>query len=91
MGPHDIELRIEDNLFYDHGQMAQAHTALNVITIERRSAESVMWDGVFHEVLEIIKRLYDLKLDHSELTVIACQMHQFWAQNLAGEAEVDRP
>lgn len=82
IGPHTLEVRIQDNHHYDRGQMAQVHTGLHVIWLEKRQTETMMWDGIWHEVLEMINTLYDLNLEHHKLTVIACQMHQFWAQNL---------
>ena len=88
VGPHRLAVNVE-GCFIQDGSKGSANLVTGTITIDENLPESKKWDILWHEVLEYIDDQYNLELSHDKLTTIACQMFQFWWDNLAAKDVID--
>ncbi|MDD5064948.1 MAG: hypothetical protein PHQ35_09375 [Phycisphaerae bacterium] len=71
----------EDNLQSLRERAGEARFIDQVIAMSKTNTSERKQEVFIHEILEIIKHLYEIKLDHDNLSRIAVVLHQIIKDN----------
>jgi len=81
IGGYMVEVEFESNLMTDRQHNGEYHPRTQTIKIDKDCSEQEREEVFIHEVLEAIKAIYDIPLEHRDLTLIATVLHQIIKDN----------
>lgn len=81
IGGFMVDVEFVNNLMTDRQHTGEYHPRTQSIKIDKDCSEQEREEVFVHEVLEAIKAIYDIQLEHRDLTLIATVLHQIIKDN----------
>lgn len=81
IGGYLIAVKEVDNLMTDFSHLGEYAPRTQEIRLEPTLTDQSRLEVLVHEILEAIKSIYDLNLDHGQLTLLATVLHQIFVDN----------
>lgn len=81
IGGFIIQVQEKSNLMTDRMELGNYEPRTQVINIERDSSNQQKEETLVHEILEAVIAIYDLKLEHHALSILATVLHQVFKDN----------
>jgi hypothetical protein len=81
VGGHTIDVILEDDLELNHEAQGLWKNHHDKIVLDSGLADAVMAETFFHELVEAINSIYDLKLPHVKISVLGAVIHQVLTDN----------
>ena len=81
IGGFMVDVEFVNNLMTDWQHSGEYHPRTQTIKIDKDCSEQEREEVFIHEVLEAIKAIYDIPLEHRDLTLIATVLHQIIKDN----------
>jgi hypothetical protein len=81
IGGFMVDVEFVNNLMTDWQHSGEYHPRTQTIKIDKDCSEQEREEVFIHEVLEAIKSIYDIPLEHRDLSLLATVLHQFIVDN----------
>lgn len=81
IGGYDVEVKMVDNLVNDRQHLGEYFPRTQEIHIDQAQTKQSMQETFIHEIIEAIKSIYDLEMEHSVLTLLSTCLHQVLRDN----------
>lgn len=81
IGGYEVKVRWMDNLVTDRGHVGEYSPREQVIIIDKASTKQESKETFLHELLEAIKSIYGLELEHKCLSLLSLVLHQVIEDN----------
>ena len=81
IGGYIVSVEFVNNLMTDRQHNGEYHPRIQTIKIDKDCSEQEREEVFIHEVLEAIKAIYDIQLEHRDLSLLATVLHQVIVDN----------
>jgi len=81
IGGYIVSVEFVNNLMTDRQHTGEYHPRIQTIKIDKDCSEQEREEVFIHEVLEAIKAIYDIQLEHRDLSLLATVLHQVIVDN----------
>ena len=81
IGGFNIPIEISKDLMIHENKYGNYNTVNHIITISEQASQDQKNNTLCHEIIEGIDSIYDLKLPHDKITIIAAVLHQVLNDN----------
>jgi len=81
IGGYIVSVEFVNNLMTDWQHNGEYHPRIQTIKIDKDCSEQEREEVFIHEVLEAIKAIYDIQLEHRDLSLLATVLHQVIKDN----------
>lgn len=87
IGGHLISIEEEKNFTRDHDAYGEWMPAQMKIVIDADLPDSLRNETIFHEILEAITGIYDIRIKHHKLVILSVALHEILTDNSPGPQE----
>ena len=81
IGGYIVSVEFVNNLMTDRQHTGEYHPRIQTIKIDKDCSEQEREEVFIHEVLEAIKAIYDIQLEHRDLSLLVTVLHQVIKDN----------
>lgn len=81
IGGFNIDVEFVDNLIIERGSLGEYHPRTQTIRIDKDNSNQQKEETFIHEVLEAIISIYDIEIEHKDLSIMATVLHQILLDN----------
>jgi len=84
IGGHLISIEEEKNFTRDHEAYGEWRPAQMKIVIDSDLPDTLRNETIFHEILEAITGIYDIRIKHHKLVILSVALHEILTDNCPG-------
>lgn len=81
IGGYIVSVEFVNNLMTDWQHNGEYHPRIQTIKIDKDCSEQQKEETFLHELLEAITSIYDIQLEHRDLSLLAIVLHQVIKDN----------
>jgi hypothetical protein len=81
IGGYTVEVKFASNMMTDRRNMGEYHPRTQTIKIDSDCSKQQSEETLIHELLEAITSIYDIAIEHKDLSNLATVLHQVIKDN----------
>ena len=81
IGGFIVTVELVNNIMTDRGRLGEYHPRTQIIKIDKDCSEQQKEETFLHELLEAITSIYDIDIEHKDLSNMATVLHQVIKDN----------